>query len=253
MAKAPQRVTEQSERESMADVNSAIAHTEDEIFNEALDEAELDNDGDTELEEMGEGLEGEHLDEEDEEEADEQEPKPQESKPSDEETQGDEAEDEAPEEAQDEQEPETAQAPQPEQAPAARHPARPLARGSRGPAPLQTGKRRSVPPIGRNERPLDGNLCPPERAAATTAAAGTASTAPKRASCLLASGPVTPSTAAAAFTASRSSTKRRRAGYRKSAGRSRYLRTACRRTSKMPSLRLPLNSRRLARSISPTS
>lgn len=56
--------TEQSEREFQSDINAAIAGTEDEIFREAMDASLDDNDGDHELESMGEGLEGDHIDEE---------------------------------------------------------------------------------------------------------------------------------------------------------------------------------------------
>jgi hypothetical protein len=59
------RTEQHSEREISQDINAAIAGTEDEIFQEAMGEDELDNDGDTDLEEMGEGLEGEHLEDED--------------------------------------------------------------------------------------------------------------------------------------------------------------------------------------------
>lgn len=55
--------TERSEKELNQDINAAIAGTEDEIFTDAMGDDELDNDGNTDLEEMGEGLEGEHLDE----------------------------------------------------------------------------------------------------------------------------------------------------------------------------------------------
>jgi hypothetical protein len=54
--------TERSEKELSRDINAAIAGTEDEIFTDAMGDDELDNDGDTSLEEMGEGLEGDHLD-----------------------------------------------------------------------------------------------------------------------------------------------------------------------------------------------
>lgn len=57
---------ERSEREFQADVNQAVAETEGEIFSEALDDELPENDADTSLEEMGEGLEGEDLDEENE-------------------------------------------------------------------------------------------------------------------------------------------------------------------------------------------
>lgn len=50
---------ETSEREYQANVNDMVRDTEGEIFADALGTAELDNDGDTSLEEMGDGLEGE--------------------------------------------------------------------------------------------------------------------------------------------------------------------------------------------------
>lgn len=50
---------EQSEREYQATINDAIRDTEGEIAAAAFDEDEPENDGDTSLEEMGEGLEGE--------------------------------------------------------------------------------------------------------------------------------------------------------------------------------------------------
>lgn len=50
---------EQSEREYQATINDAIRDTEGEIAASAFDEDEPENDGDTSLEEMGEGLEGE--------------------------------------------------------------------------------------------------------------------------------------------------------------------------------------------------
>lgn len=56
--------TERTERELNQDINAAIAGTEDEIFQDALDGNLDDNDGDTSLEDMGEGLEGDHIDEE---------------------------------------------------------------------------------------------------------------------------------------------------------------------------------------------
>jgi hypothetical protein len=61
MAKAPN--AEAAERELNADINSAIAATETEIFEEAMGDDPLDLDNDRSLEEMGDGLEGEHLDE----------------------------------------------------------------------------------------------------------------------------------------------------------------------------------------------
>jgi hypothetical protein len=61
MAKA--EPNERTEREFQLDVNQAVANTEDEIFTDAMDDKELDNDGDTSLEQMGEGLEGDDLEE----------------------------------------------------------------------------------------------------------------------------------------------------------------------------------------------
>jgi hypothetical protein len=63
MAPRPQ-ANERTEREFALDVNQAVANTEAEIFGDALGDDELELDGDTSLEEMGEGLEGETLDEE---------------------------------------------------------------------------------------------------------------------------------------------------------------------------------------------
>jgi hypothetical protein len=50
---------EVTEREYQATLNRAVEDTESEIFADALGEDELDNDADTSLEDMGEGLEGE--------------------------------------------------------------------------------------------------------------------------------------------------------------------------------------------------
>src|SRR3984893_1461754 len=50
---------EVSEREYQTTLNAAVAATEDEIFTDALGGDELDNDGDTSLEDMGDGLEDE--------------------------------------------------------------------------------------------------------------------------------------------------------------------------------------------------
>jgi hypothetical protein len=52
---------ERTEREYAADVNNAVAATEDEIFLDAMGEDDLTDDADTSLEEMGEGLEGDDL------------------------------------------------------------------------------------------------------------------------------------------------------------------------------------------------
>lgn len=67
MAEPEQR----TEREFQLDVNQAVQNTEEEIFSDALGDEPLEEDGDSSLEEMGEGLEGDDLDE-DEEEADEE-------------------------------------------------------------------------------------------------------------------------------------------------------------------------------------
>jgi hypothetical protein len=56
---------ERTEREYALEVNQAVANTEEEIFGDALGDDPLENDGDTSLEEMGEGLEGDDLEEED--------------------------------------------------------------------------------------------------------------------------------------------------------------------------------------------
>ena len=55
---------EQTEREFQADINEAVAATEAEIFGEATGAEPADNDGDTLLEAMGQGLEGEVLESE---------------------------------------------------------------------------------------------------------------------------------------------------------------------------------------------
>jgi hypothetical protein len=49
---------ERTERDYQLDVNTAVANTELEIFADAMGDEELDNDGDTSLEEMDDGLEG---------------------------------------------------------------------------------------------------------------------------------------------------------------------------------------------------
>jgi hypothetical protein len=61
VAKAAAHAAEQTEREFQAEINHAVAETEAEIFDEATGAQPLDNDGDTSLEAMGEGLEGEVL------------------------------------------------------------------------------------------------------------------------------------------------------------------------------------------------
>jgi hypothetical protein len=55
---------ERTEREFALDVNTAVANTEAEISAFAFGEEELENDADTSLEQMGDGLEGGDLDEE---------------------------------------------------------------------------------------------------------------------------------------------------------------------------------------------
>lgn len=62
---------EQSEREYQATLNRAVEDTEGEIFADAMGDKEFENDGDTSLEEMGDGLEGEVLEDEAEPEGDE--------------------------------------------------------------------------------------------------------------------------------------------------------------------------------------
>jgi len=90
MAKA---ATERTERDFQLDVNQAVANTEDEIAQFAMGDEELEDDGDTSLEEMGEGLEGDDLEEE--EEAEEEEAEGEESEEDD--APEAEAEEEAPE------------------------------------------------------------------------------------------------------------------------------------------------------------
>jgi hypothetical protein len=60
-ADAAALAAEQTEREFQADINEAVATTEAEIFGEATGAEPADNDGDTSLEAMGQGLEGEVL------------------------------------------------------------------------------------------------------------------------------------------------------------------------------------------------
>jgi hypothetical protein len=60
-ANAAALAAEQTEREFQADINEAVAATEAEIFGEATGAEPADNDGDTSLEAMGQGLEGEVL------------------------------------------------------------------------------------------------------------------------------------------------------------------------------------------------
>lgn len=97
MAPNKPQSAEVSEREYQSTLNAAVGATEDEIFTDALGGEELDNDGDTSLEEMGDGLEGE-VEEDDE--AGEDEPEGDEG-----ESEGDEPEDE----------PETAEGDEPDQ------------------------------------------------------------------------------------------------------------------------------------------
>jgi hypothetical protein len=73
-------INEIAEREQATRINDAIRDTEKEISDYAMDAEPLDNDGDTSLEDMGEGLEGDDLDEEEEAEqgeAEEQEKEPE--------------------------------------------------------------------------------------------------------------------------------------------------------------------------------
>lgn len=60
----PRTQEENAERQFRDEINAAIGDTEREIFEDALGDDPLEMDGDRELEEMGEGLEGEHVDEE---------------------------------------------------------------------------------------------------------------------------------------------------------------------------------------------
>ena len=52
---------EKADREENANVNEAIARTDNEVFTDALGDEPLEDDAGTELEEMGDGLEGEEL------------------------------------------------------------------------------------------------------------------------------------------------------------------------------------------------
>ena len=60
-----------TEDEYRLDINRAIADTEDEIFREAMGDQELDNDGDTSLEQMGEGPGGDVIEDDEEAEGEE--------------------------------------------------------------------------------------------------------------------------------------------------------------------------------------
>jgi hypothetical protein len=55
---------EQAERAENADINEAIARTDSEVFTDALGDEPLEDDAGTELEDMGDGLEGDELEEE---------------------------------------------------------------------------------------------------------------------------------------------------------------------------------------------
>ncbi len=70
-ALAAERATDRAEREENSNINDAVRATEQEIFDEALGSDPLDLDGDTSLEEMGEGLEGDDLPDDEEGETDE--------------------------------------------------------------------------------------------------------------------------------------------------------------------------------------
>lgn len=70
---ASRAADERSEQEFRQDVNLAVANTEAEIADFAMDDEEQDNDADTSLEEMGDGLEGDDLIEDDTSETDESE------------------------------------------------------------------------------------------------------------------------------------------------------------------------------------
>src|SRR5882762_6218041 len=61
VARAAAQAAEQTERELQTDLNHAVAETEAEIFDEATGSEPLDNDADSSLEAMGDGLEGEVL------------------------------------------------------------------------------------------------------------------------------------------------------------------------------------------------
>jgi hypothetical protein len=65
VARAAAQAAEQTEREFQTDLNHAVAETEAEIFDEATGSEPLENDADSSLEAMGDGLEGEVLDEAD--------------------------------------------------------------------------------------------------------------------------------------------------------------------------------------------
>jgi hypothetical protein len=70
-ARASAQAAEREERELNEAVNNAIVSTEGEVFADAMGSEALDRDSDTDLEEMGEGLEGDDLGEEAEGEAEE--------------------------------------------------------------------------------------------------------------------------------------------------------------------------------------
>ena len=58
---------ERADREENADINEAIARTDSEVFTDAMGDEPLDDEAGTELEDMGDGLEGEELEDEEEE------------------------------------------------------------------------------------------------------------------------------------------------------------------------------------------
>jgi hypothetical protein len=103
MAKADTTNNEIAEREQATAINDAIRETEKEIWDDSTGDEPLDNDADTTLEDMGEGLEGDDLDEEEETEEGEQ------PEGEGEETEG---EEEAPAEGEEPTEPEAAAEPQ---------------------------------------------------------------------------------------------------------------------------------------------
>src|SRR5271166_5980791 len=92
---------ERADREENADVNEAIARTDSEVFTDALGDEPLDAEAGTELEEMGDGLEGEDLEEDEEAEGEQQaapegEESAEEGEEGEEEAEGDEGQGEEP-------------------------------------------------------------------------------------------------------------------------------------------------------------
>src|SRR5271168_3678794 len=63
---------ERADREENADVNEAIARTDSEVFTDAMGDEPLDDEAGTELEDMGDGLEGEDLEEDEDAEGEQQ-------------------------------------------------------------------------------------------------------------------------------------------------------------------------------------